>query len=273
VDHPALDQGVDIGREEIAGGVGVAPPAPTDPAVLELIDIGKRFGAITALKGVSVTVREGEVLGIAGPNGSGKSTLFNVVAGVYRGTGHVLLRGEDIMALSPDRVCRRGVARTFQIPQVFATMTIEDNVRVGARFGGAPRHRTQELIDRSLEFVGLSSRRKVAAKHLDLLGRKLLMLAAALATEPFLLMLDEPMGGLTPVEIAQLTGLILKLRDEHSVTPIVIEHKVKTLVELSDRLMILFSGERIALGPPQEVVNDQQVVDLYLGKVTDVSAC
>ena len=246
---------------------------PAGPPVLELVDVGKRFGPIVALKDVSVTVREAEVLGIAGPNGSGKSTLFNVVGGVYRGTGRVLLRGENIMSLSPDRVCRRGVGRTFQIPQVFTTMTVEDNVRVGARFGGAARHRTQELIDQALEFVGLSARRRDGAGHLDLLGRKLLMLAAALATEPFLLMLDEPMGGLTPAEIGQLSGLILKLRDERRLTPIVIEHKVKTLVELSDRLMILFNGERIALGPPQEVVNDQRVIDLYLGKVIDVATC
>jgi branched-chain amino acid transport system ATP-binding protein len=241
--------------------------------VLELTNVGKRFAEIVALKDVSVTVREAEVLGIAGPNGSGKSTLFNVVGGVYRGTGRVLLRGENIMSLSPDRVCRRGVGRTFQIPQVFTTMTVEDNVRVGARFGGAPRQRTQELIDEALEFVGLSARRREGAGHLDLLGRKLLMLAAALATEPFLLMLDEPMGGLTPAEIGQLSGLILKLRDERRLTPIVIEHKVRTLVELSDRLMILFNGERIALGPPQEVVNDQRVIDLYLGKVIDVATC
>lgn len=269
----AVDKGVGTQKLEAGEPVDAAVIESTGRAVLELDNVGKRFGAIVALKDVSVVVREGEVLGIAGPNGSGKSTLFNVVTGVHRGTGSVLLRGENIINLSPDRVCRRGVGRTFQIPQVFASMTVEENVRVGARFGGASRGRTRELMDRSLEFVGLTSRRGVKASHLDLLERKLLMLAATLATEPFLLLLDEPMGGLTPAEIARLSALIVNLRDEQGVTPIVIEHKVKTLVALSDRLMILFNGERIALGPPQEVVNDERVIDLYLGKVLDVPVC
>lgn len=271
--HAAVDPGVVTGDSKPDRAAEAALEAPTTPVVLELVEVGKHFGEIVALNNVSVAVHEGEVLGIAGPNGSGKSTLFNVVAGVYRGTGKVLLRDHDIMSLSPDRVCRKGIGRTFQVPQVFATMSVADNVRVGARFGGAHRRRTEELIKESLEFVGLWGRRDVAAKHLDLLERKLVMLAASLATEPFLLMLDEPMGGLTPAEIAALSGLILKLRDGRGVTPIVIEHKVKTLVELSDRLMILFNGERIALGRPEEVVNDQRVIDLYLGKVLDVAVC
>lgn len=252
MEDAAVDQGVGVTLVPQAGEVAAtaAAAAATSP-VLELVDVGKRFGEIVALKDVNVAVREGEVLGIAGPNGSGKSTLFNVVTGVHRGTGQVLLRGDDIINEKPDRVCRRGVGRTFQIPQVFATMTVEDNVRVGARFGGAARQRAAELIDRSIEFAGLADRRTVEARHLDLLERKLLMLAATLATEPFLLLLDEPMGGLTPVEIARFSALILELRDRQGVTPIVIEHKVRTLVELSDRLMILFNGERIALGPPR----------------------
>ncbi len=243
------------------------PPAPSETreAVLQLQGVGMRFGEITALKDVDLEVYRGEILGIAGPNGSGKSTLFNAVAGVYRPTGRILLEGANIVGLGPDRVCRKGIARTFQIPQVFGSMTAEDNIRVGAHFGRAIRGGMKEAINDAVATVGLEDKRSVVAEHLNLLGRKLLMLAAALATDPFLLLLDEPMGGLTPAEIHEFGTLITRLNRESGMTVIVIEHKVRKLVELSDRLMILYNGELVALGLPDEVVNDPRVIDLYLG--------
>ena len=240
-------------------------PGRAREPVLQLQNVGKRFGEIVALKDVDLEVCRGEILGIAGPNGSGKSTLFNAVAGVYRPTGRVLLEGANIVGLGPDRVCRRGIARTFQIPQVFTSMTVEDNVLVGAHFGRKNRRGTRKAVDEALATTGLEDRRSVVAEHLDLLDRKLTMLAAALATDPFLLLLDEPMGGLTPAEIGQFGSHIVRLNRECDMTIIVIEHKVRKLVELSDRLMILYNGERVALGLPDEVVNDPRVIDLYLG--------
>ncbi|MCL4368814.1 MAG: ABC transporter ATP-binding protein [Actinobacteria bacterium] len=234
-------------------------------AILQVVDVAKTFNAIVALKCVNFEVAEGEIFGIAGPNGAGKSTLFNVIAGSFRGTGRIVFRGEDIMGLAPHAACRLGIARTFQIPQLFSSMTVGDNVRVGAHFGGRARRDERKLIREALEAVGLADRESAPAKHLDLLEKKLTMLAAALATEPWLLLLDEPMGGLSPAEVAEFSKLIARLNRERHITVIVIEHLIRKLAELSDRMMILYHGEEIALGPPAEVVSDQRVVDLYLG--------
>jgi branched-chain amino acid transport system ATP-binding protein len=243
-----------------------AAPEGRRTPMLEVRDVGKRFGEIVALKGVSFDVADGEVLGVAGPNGSGKSTLFNVITGLYPGTGRVVFQGEDISRRGPNRVCRRGIARTFQLPQTFATMTVEDNVRVGAHFGGRAGRRKREVISEALELTGLIAKRLVLAKHLDLLDKKLTMLAAALSTQPKMLLLDEPMGGLSPSEISRLGSLLIKLNRQRGLSLIVIEHKVRKLVELSDRMMILYNGERVSIGPPHVVVNEQRVIDLYLGK-------
>lgn len=210
-------------------------------------------------------VYAGEVLGIAGPNGAGKTTLFNVIAGHLGGSGHIWFRGQDIMGWKPHRVCRQGIARTFQVPVLFGSMSVADNVRVGAHFGGRADGDERRAVADALEQVGLSDRASAPARHLDLMGKKLAMLAAALVTEPLVLLLDEPMGGLAPAEVAAFGDLIVRLNRERGITLVVIEHLIRKLVELSDRLMILYHGEQIALGPPAAVVNDARVIDLYLG--------
>jgi branched-chain amino acid transport system ATP-binding protein len=250
---------------------GQPPKDPAAPApgrqgpLLRVENVGKRFGEIVALKDVSVEVARGEVLGVAGPNGAGKTTLFNVIAGRYSGTGHVFLEGENTIGMKPHQLCHRGVARTFQIPLLFSSLSVEDNVRVGAQFGGRSRHDRQAAVDEGLTAVGMNERRGWPASQLNLLGKKLTMVAAALATAPRLLLLDEPMGGLAPTEIKVLGELVRRLNKESGITIIVIEHLVRKLVELSDRLMILSNGERIALGAPLDVVNDARVIELYLG--------
>jgi branched-chain amino acid transport system ATP-binding protein len=243
-----------------------APEGERQETILRLESVGKRFGEIVALSGIDMDVRSGEVFGIAGPNGAGKTTLFNVIAGRFGGTGRVMFGSENITGMKPHQICHRGIARTFQIPILFSTLSVEDNVRVGARFGGGWQHSERTAaIEQAIESVGLLERRQTPAKQLNLLGKKLTMLAAALATKPRLLLLDEPMGGLSPMEIRSFGELIVGLNRQSGITLIVIEHLIRKLVELSDRLMILHNGRQIALGVPADVVEDQRVIELYLG--------
>jgi len=233
--------------------------------VLSVQNVGKRFGEIVALRDVNMEVEKCDVFGIAGPNGAGKTTLFNVVAGAFAGTGHVMFEGADIMGLKPHQVAHRGIARTFQVPVLFASMTVEENVLVGAHFGGRWGKREHEVVAENLSYVGLGEKAQTAARHVDLLDKKLTMLAAALATNPSLLLLDEPMGGLAPAEIALFGNLIRRLNEERGMTVIVIEHLIRKLVELSNKLMILDHGIEVRVGSPREVVTDPQVIELYLG--------
>ncbi len=253
----------------LAPGVSTQPLAARPPvgreAILRVEHVGKRFGEIVALSDVSMSVGTGEVFGVAGPNGAGKTTLFNVIAGRFGGTGSIWFEGQDIMGWKPHRVCRHGIARTFQIPMLFSSLSVADNVRVGAHFGARKDGDERRVVAETLEQVGMSDKAGMLARHLDLMGKKLTMLAAALATGPSLLLLDEPMGGLAPAEVTEFGGLITRLNRERGITIVVIEHLVRKLVELSDRLMILYHGEQIALGPPKDVVNDPRVIELYLG--------
>lgn len=267
------------------------PPQSERHAILELANVTKRFGGLTAVRDVSLTVHRGEILGIAGPNGAGKSTLFNCVAGLLPFTGVIKFDGINISGLKPFEVCHMGIARTFQTPQVFATMSVRQNVEVGARFGRsrldrkaggppkgymgrAPRAfgsmategKGQHVVEDALSFTGLDKKAEVKAGALGLFDKKLLMLAAALATEPKLLLLDEPMGGLSPIEVIALRELIERVNKLRGITVIVIEHLIKVLVEMCDRLMILNFGSPLIVGLPKDVVSNKTVVDVYLGE-------
>ncbi len=232
--------------------------------LLECQNVTKRFGELRAVNNLSFQVEQREIFGIAGPNGAGKTTLFNVISGYYRAEGEVFFEGRRISGCRPHQVCLAGIARTFQIPQVFQSMTVWQNVQIGAYFGSrtkAPAERIGELLD----FVGLSAKRQAAASQLCLLDKKLLMLAAALATQPRLLLLDEPASGLNPRETRRLVALIRQLNAESGLTVIIIEHSMKVLTQLSRRLMIIENGSLLCIGPPGEVAADRRVIEAYLG--------
>jgi len=232
--------------------------------VLEVKQLTKRFGELAAVDNLSFEVEKGEIFGIAGPNGAGKTTLFNVISGVDSGTGEIIFEGQPINGLRPYQICRKGLSRTFQLPTVFSTMTLYDNVRVGAHFGNDSQD-DDAIIRDTLDFVGLREKENVEARHLPLFDKKLTMVAAALATRPHLLMLDEPIGGLSPGEIQQSVSLFKRINEELGITLLVIEHLMKVLMGVSQRLMILHNGEKISIGSPEEVAKDKEVIEVYLG--------
>ena len=234
-------------------------------AILRCEKVTQRFGDLVAVKDLSFEVEKGEIFGIAGPNGAGKTTLFNVITGFYQGSGDIIFDNVNITRLRPHQVCHRGIARTFQIPQLYLTLPIADNVMIAAHFGVQGTNDERERIKEAINFVGLQGKEKIIAANLNLFDKKLTMLAAALATKPKLLLLDEPIGGLSPTEVTQSMTLFQKINKELGVTIIVIEHLMKVLTELSQRLMILQNGEKICIGPPQEVTQDKRVIEIYLG--------
>ena len=233
--------------------------------ILEVKSLNKSFGELAAVKDLSFEVERGEVFGIAGPNGAGKTTLFNVITGFYQGSGDIIFGGRSIKGLRPHQVCHKGIARTFQIPQLFLTLPMVENVKVGAHFGVRGARGEREGIREAINLVGLQGKENVIAANLNLFDKKLAMLAAALATKPKLLLLDEPIGGLSPTEVRQTITLFQKINQELGLTIIVIEHLMKVLAELSHRLMILHNGEKICIGSPQEVTKDKRVIEVYLG--------
>ena len=233
--------------------------------ILEVNNLNKRFGELAAVKDLNFEVEEGEIFGIAGPNGAGKTTLFNLISGVYSGSGEIIFEGKNIHGLRPFQICHKGVARTFQIPILFSTMTVYQNIRVGAHFGVLKECHEKEHIDEVIDFVGLRGRENVIAESVDLFDKRLTMVAAALATKPKLLLIDEPISGLSPKESVDFVALFRKINKELGITIIVIEHLMKVLVDVSHRLMILNNGEKICIGPPQEVTRDKGVIEVYLG--------
>lgn len=236
------------------------------PALLTCEGLTKRFGALVALDGVSFEMEEGEIFGIAGPNGAGKTTLFNVLAGVHRGQGKALFRGRNILGLRSHRICRLGIARTFQIPEAFASLPVSENVRVGAHFGaGLSGREEQAAVERAIDFADLGDAAQMRASELKLLDRKRTMLAAALATDPGLLLVDEPMSGLNPAEMAEAVELFRRINGELGIGIIIIEHFMKVLSDLASRLLILNYGRPICVDRPEIVLRDPDVIECYLG--------
>jgi branched-chain amino acid transport system ATP-binding protein len=234
-------------------------------AILETRNVTKRFGELAAVNNLSFEVEKGEIFGIAGPNGAGKTTLFNLISGEYTGEGEILFENQSINGLRPFQVCHRGLARTFQITTVFSTLTVYDNIRVGAHFGNSGKTSDEHLIYEVIDFVGLTGKQDTSATHLSLYDKKLTMLAAALATHPRLLLLDEPIGGLSPVEIKKSVELFRRINSELGITLVIIEHLMKVLTDISQRLMILHNGQKISVGVPADVARDKQVIEVYLG--------
>ncbi|MBT3226046.1 MAG: ABC transporter ATP-binding protein [Deltaproteobacteria bacterium] len=238
--------------------------------ILETKDLCKSFGSLNALQNVDLTVEKGKILGIAGPNGAGKSTLFNVIAGHYPlSAGKIDFNGEDITRLNSHQVCHRGLVRTFQVPTTFKTLTVYDNIRVGSTFGRKDFKASKGIIEETIELLGLNEYRDTEASHLDLYTTKMVMLAACLATDCKLLMLDEPLAGLAMNEIEDFLQVIRKISGKGGITIIMIEHILDTLIEISDHMLVLDNGTVIYTGSPEGVFEDQQVIECYLGKVEE----
>ncbi|HEV8638681.1 MAG TPA: ABC transporter ATP-binding protein [Chloroflexota bacterium] len=236
--------------------------------LLELEGISKTFGGLRAVQNVDLALEEGEILGLIGPNGAGKTTLFNLITGVVRPTaGAIRFRGADITALPPARRCKLGIARTFQLVRPFPHLSVLDNVAVGRVYGREPAGSRDQAEVEALEvlgLVGLADRPHLPAGSLTLVDRKRLELARALATRPTLLLIDELLAGLNPAEVLVAMELIRRIRASGT-TIVMVEHLVKAVFGLSDRVAVLSAGEKIAEGPPAAVAVDQRVVDAYLG--------
>jgi branched-chain amino acid transport system permease protein len=245
-----------------------APPPIRDRPILEVRGVTKRFGGLQALGGVDLEVREGEIFGLVGPNGSGKTTLINVIAGHYPlSSGTVAVDGVEIGNLPAHDIARRGVARTYQIPRPFATLSVLDNVVMAATFGG-PLLARLEIRDEAMHwigFTGLAGKEAALPAELNLHERKFLELARALAARPKLLLLDEVLSGLNPAEVDNAIRLVRAIRAQGA-TIVFVEHLMRAVVELSDRIAVLNEGKLFALGVPREVMRDPRVVSIYLGK-------
>ena len=244
------------------------------PPLLSCRNVGKFFGALAAVDDLSFDVGIGEVLGIGGPNGAGKTTLFELISGLNPASrGHILLSGRDITRLTPEQICHAGVARTFQLNAGFDSLTARENVLVGAYFGRENRilpsfrigRQANEAADEAMALVGIEASANRITGKLPVLERKLLMMASAMATRPKLLLMDEPVGGLTAKETDRVMRAVRTIRAS-GVTIILIEHVMRFLVQLSDRVMIMHHGEKIFEGLPGNLVNDRTVVDVYLGQ-------
>jgi branched-chain amino acid transport system ATP-binding protein len=244
-----------------------------DPTLLSCRGVSKHFGALAAVNNLSFDLMPGEVLGIGGPNGAGKTTLFEVISGLsLASAGEILFEGRSLRGLAPEKICHAGIARTFQLNAGFDTLSVRENVLAAAYFGRRNRVLPGLRLDRAsrmraeeaLAFVGLRDKAEQVTGKLPVLDRKLLMLAGALATQPKLLLMDEPVGGLNPHEIDRVMEIVQALR-ERGVTVIVIEHVMRFLLQLSSRVLVMHHGEKIYEGAPEGLARDATVVDVYLG--------
>ncbi len=235
-------------------------------SLLEITGLTKRFGGLTAVSNFDLRLDAGEIVGLIGPNGAGKTTAFHLIAGFHEPTsGEILFKGASIVGLKPHAICRQGLARTFQIVQPFAGLTVTENVMVGAfnreRDAAAARRMATEIV----EFVGLGPRRDVPARSLTLSDRKRLEMARGLATHPELLLLDEAMSGLNPTEIDGIIGLIRRIH-ARGVSLLIIEHVMQAIMALSHRLVVIHHGEELGEGGPTEVGRDRRGIEGYRGE-------
>lgn len=230
--------------------------------------VTKRFGGVTALDNVSLSVGARRIVGLIGPNGAGKSTLFNVATSLYRpDSGDIYLGAEKITGKSPHHICALGISRTFQLVRTFLSMTAMENVWIGALFGGGERgDRARIVAEEALALVGLGGQKDRVAGSMTLSDRRLLEVARALAARPVIVFLDEPMAGLNPSEIVNMLQVIEKARNERSVSILWVEHKVDAVFRICDEVVVLDYGRKIAEGRPEAVARNHEVIEAYLGK-------
>lgn len=237
--------------------------------ILDVENATKYFGGLAAVTRVSFQVDQGEILGLIGPNGAGKTTLFNLLSGALKPKpGKIMFNDQNITGLNPFRICRLGVARTFQSVKIFPNITILDNVMLGSYFGIQHGTSTPEALKKAeelLEFVGLSKPERTYGSDLTLGDQKRLEVARALATKPVLLLLDELMAGLNSTEVSQAMDLVKRIQ-ERNITIIMIEHVMKAIMNICNRIIVLHHGEKIAEGTPQEIANSRTVIEVYLGE-------
>ncbi|HVP67142.1 MAG TPA: ABC transporter ATP-binding protein [Anaeromyxobacteraceae bacterium] len=234
-------------------------------ALLECEDLTRLFGGLRAVGNLSFRVDDGEIVGLIGPNGAGKTTVFNLITGFVRPSGGAIrLDGRDIAGLKPHAVARRGVARTFQIVKPFPGLSARENVTLGAFLRHRTRRDAESAASDVLEKVGLAHRAGVRAGELNLMDQKRLEMAKALATSPRVLLLDEPMGGLNPSEVDAASDIVESIR-KAGVTVVLVEHVMKAIMRISDRVVVMHHGEKIAEGAPSSVVQDPAVVAAYFG--------
>jgi branched-chain amino acid transport system ATP-binding protein len=237
--------------------------------LLNVSSLSKRFGALRAVHDVAFTVDEGEILGLIGPNGSGKSTTFNCIAGLYTpSAGSIAFEGAEIAGLTADRVCHKGIGRTFQIPRPFRNLTLLENVALSAFFGrdrGVTRAKCWELAEEALTLVGLPIDPRVTIDGLGAAALKKLELARALATQPRLLLADESLNGLDHSEMEQAADMLNRIRRQKGITIVWVEHIMGVLMRVVDRVVVLDHGEVIFVGSPKDAQADARVVEVYLG--------
>ncbi|HEV8640228.1 MAG TPA: ABC transporter ATP-binding protein [Methylomirabilota bacterium] len=246
---------------------------------LELKDLRKSFGKTEIIRGCSLQVKQGERVAVIGPNGAGKSTLFNVISGLYApSAGRVKFEGADITGLPPEVINRRGLAKTFQITNIFPEISVFENVRVARQSRAAVSGRLGSLwrlpdverpVRELLAAFGLDGRRQARAQHLSHGEQRYLEICLALATEPTLLLLDEPTAGMTPGETKEATALIRRIAQARGLTVLLIEHDMSVVMGVSDRIAVLHFGEKIAEGTPEAIRSDRRVIDAYLGGADD----
>lgn len=233
---------------------------------LEIINVSKNFGGLKAVSNLNLRLEKGDILGLIGPNGAGKTTIFNLISGYYKpDQGKITMNEKDITGLRPDQICKLGLTRTYQAVKPFSDSTVIDNVIVGALNHVSSVKHAREKANEIIEFLNMSSIKNYLAGSLPIASQKRLEIAKALATDPEIILLDETMAGLRPAEIDELINIVKKI-SERGISMIIVEHVMKVIMTLSNHIVVINYGQKIAEGSPNEIVHNPQVIEAYLGE-------